>query len=44
MAVAWGLSYPPTEVGHIYPMSAIDDIGPPEAVDSSDRFVSKDQV
>ena len=44
MAVAWGLSYPPTEIGHIYPMSAIDDIGPPEVVDSSDRFVSKDQV
>ena len=44
MAVAWGLSYPPTEIGHIYPMSAIDDIGPPEVIDSSDRFVSKDQV
>ena len=44
MAVAWGLSYPPTEIGQIHPMSAIDDIGPPEVVDASDRFVSKDQV
>ena len=44
MAVAWGLSYPPEEIGDIDAMSAIDDIGPPEVIDSSDRFVSKDQV
>ena len=44
MAVAWGLSYPPTEIGRIHAMSDIDDIGPPEVVDSTDRFVSKDQV
>ena len=44
MAVAWGLSYPPTEIGRIDAMSDIDDIGPPRVVDSSDRFVSKEQV
>lgn len=44
MAVAWGLSYPPTEIGRIDAMRDIDDIGPRAIVDSSDRFVSKDQV
>ena len=44
MAVAWGLSYQPTDIGRIDAMSDIDDIGPPEVVDSSDSFVSKDQV
>ena len=44
MAVAWGLSYPPTEIGRIHAMSDVDDIDPPEVVDSSDAFVSKDQV
>ena len=44
MAVAWGLSYPPTEIGRIDAMSDIDDISPREIVDSGDRFVSKDQV
>ena len=44
MAVAWGLSYPPTEIGRIEPMSAIEDIRPPGAVETRERFVSKDQV
>ena len=44
MAVAWGLSYPPTEIGRIHAMSDIDDIGPRDVVASTDRFVSKDQV
>ena len=44
MSVAWGLSYPPTEIGQIRPMSDIDDISPPPTVDISDRFISKDQV
>ena len=44
MAVAWGLSYPPTEIGRIDVMRDIDDIGPPKVIDSRDRFVSKDQV
>ena len=44
MAVAWGLSYPPTEIGRIDAMRDIDDIGPPRVVDSGDRFVSKDHV
>ena len=44
MAVAWGLSCQPTDIGRIDAMSDIDDIGPPKVVDSSDSFVSKDQV
>ena len=44
MAVAWGLSYPPTDIGRIDAMRDIDDIGPPRVVDSADRFVSKDHV
>ena len=44
MVVAWGLSYPPTEIGRIDAMSDIDDIGPREVVASGDRFVSKDHV
>ena len=44
MVVAWGLSYPPTDIGRIDTMSDIDDIGPPKVVDSGDRFVSKAHV
>ncbi len=44
MAVAWGLSYPPTDIGRIDAMSNIDDFDPPRIVDFSGRFVSKDQV
>ena len=44
MVVAWGLSYPPTEIGRIDPMSDIGDISPREIVASGDRFVSKDHV
>ena len=44
MAVAWGLSYPPTDIGCIDAMRDIEDITPREVVDSDDRFVSKDHV
>ena len=44
MTVAWGLSYPPTEIGRIEPMRAIEDLPPRIARDFSQRFVSPDQV
>ena len=44
MAVAWGLSYPPTDIGGIMAVSDVEDIPPPTVVDFGDRFVSKDQV
>ena len=44
MAVAWGLSYPPTDIGDITTVSEIKDIPPPDVVDFSGRFISKDQV
>ena len=44
MVVAWGLSYPPTDIGRIDAMSDIEDISPREVVASGDRFVSKDHV
>lgn len=44
MAVAWGLSYPPTDIGGITAVSDVEDVPPPAVVDLSDRFVSKDQV
>ena len=44
MGVAWGLSYPPTEIGRIEAIRDIDDIPPPVTVDHSKRFISKDQV
>jgi len=44
MAVAWGLSYPPTEIGRIQPMRDIADIPPPVTADLNTRLVSKDDV
>jgi hypothetical protein len=44
LAVAWGLSHPPTEIGGFRPPSKIADIPPPQEVDWSSGFVSKDQV
>ena len=44
MGVAWGLSYPPDEIGHIEAMRDIDDIPRPVQTDLSRRFTSKDQV
>jgi len=44
LAVAWGLSYPPHEIGDILPPSALEDIVPPKPTNPTDRFVSKDQV
>lgn len=44
MAVAWGLSYPPMDIGEIQPMREIADIPPRTVADMSDRYISKDQV
>lgn len=44
LSVAWGLSYPPTEIGEIKPSSAIEDIEPAKAFDISSSYISKDQV
>lgn len=44
LAVAWGLSYPPTEIGEITPMSDIDDVPPLLRRDTSARFVPKEQM
>ena len=44
MVVAWGLSYPSTEIGRIRPMRDIEDAPPPIVRDLSDRYISKDQV
>ena len=44
MAVAWGLSYPLTEIGRIMPMSVIPDIPPSSVVDLTKRLITKDQV
>ena len=45
MVVAYGLSYPPDDIGGIIPPSEIEDVPPPPmAPDYSGRFVSKDQV
>ena len=44
MAVAWGLSYPLTDIGRIRPMRDIEDIPPSSVTDLSGRFTSKDQV
>ena len=44
LAVAWGLSYPPTENGGITPMSDIDDFPPSPRRDIDTRYVSKEQT
>jgi hypothetical protein len=44
LAVAWGLSYPPSEIGEILPPSVISDMPPPRLIDISSRFTSKDYV
>ena len=44
MAVAWGLSYLPTDIGRIHPMRDIEDIPLPVAADIGQQFVSKDHV
>jgi hypothetical protein len=44
LAVAWGLSYPPSEIGRILPPSAIQDKPPPPVIDWSGRYISKDDV
>lgn len=44
MAVAWGLSYPPKEIGQIQAMSDIEDIPPYTILEHDTRFISKDDV
>ena len=44
MAVAWGLSYPPMEIGRIETMRQIDDVSPDPIVDYKARLITKDQV
>ena len=44
MAVAWGLSYQPTDIGKITPMRDIEDIRPRPVVDIIERYVSKDHT
>jgi hypothetical protein len=44
LAVAWGLSHPPSEIGEIFPPSAIKDKPPPTVIDWTERFVPKEQV
>lgn len=43
-AVAWGLTYPPSEIGEIMPMSEIEDMPSRRPSDIGGRFTSKDQV
>ena len=44
LAVAWGLSYPPSDIGEIFPPSAIQDKPPATAIDWTERFTSKEMV
>ena len=44
LAVAWGLSHPPTEIGEIRPMRDVEDIPARVKVDWEYPFISKDQV
>ena len=44
LAVAWGLSYPPREIGQIHAMRDVEDVERPARVDLSERYISKDQV
>ncbi len=44
MAVAYGLSFPPTEIGRIMPMREIEDVPPPAHTDIGILYISKDQV
>ncbi len=44
LAVAWGLSYPPSEIGEIFLPSAIKDKSPPIAIDWTGRFTGKKLV
>ncbi len=44
MAVAWGLSYTPTEIGQTQTVRDIEDIPPPVVADRSARLITKDDV
>jgi hypothetical protein len=44
LAVAWGLSYPPSEIGEIVPPSAVEDKTPPPVTDWTQRFTGKEVV
>ncbi|MCY4357215.1 MAG: hypothetical protein OXD01_06805 [Gammaproteobacteria bacterium] len=44
MAVAWGLSYPPTEIGDIASMREIENIPLPTKSENSNKFIGPEQV
>jgi hypothetical protein len=44
LAVAWGLSYPPTEIGEFRSPSKIADVPLPQPNDWAYHFISKDQM
>jgi len=44
LAVAWGLSYPETDIGQVTRPCDIEDIEPPSAYDWTKGFISKDMV
>jgi len=44
IAVAYGLSIPEYDLGKIISPTEIDDLPPPDRIDYSDRFISKDQM
>jgi hypothetical protein len=44
LAVAWGLSYPPSEIGEIVPPSAVEDKIPPPVMDWTMLFTGKEVV
>jgi hypothetical protein len=44
LAVAWGLSYPPTEIGEIRPASGVSAVPPATIKDITKVYLSKDQV
>jgi hypothetical protein len=39
-----GISYPPCEIGEIFPPSAVKDKEPPTAIDWTERFTGKELV
>ena len=44
LAVAWGLSHPPSDIGVIFPPSAIKDKPPPTAINWTERFTPKEFI
>jgi hypothetical protein len=44
LAVAWGLSFPETDIGNVTPPGEIEDIDAKEVIDPYKGFISKDMV